>query len=243
LEHIGFGVGEPSARKRFFGRTDLSAMRWVSPSRPDVVVRKARILTWLRIPKHFRNMREHPGEVLHGELLCSCHTFCSVLEGSGRRGLRPHLFIRRARHCTLDRMRDYLENGFGRDQAHRPVRDAEVLVEASNDRRQNGDQEAEFHPRHSSPAKRGSDFDEKIGKGERENQIGQNEAGHDFAEYPGVSGGDLLRLLAYHTGVERPVKRYTNQPYRSCGREKPTYVHNSALSSSAEEAFPLLLAN
>src|SRR6266849_6009798 len=33
----------------------------------------------------------------------------------------------------------------------RHVRDAEVLVEASDDRRQNSNQEAAFHPRHSSP--------------------------------------------------------------------------------------------
>jgi hypothetical protein len=63
---------------------------------------------------------------------------------------------------------------------------------------------------HSSPAKRRSNFDEKTGKDERKNQIGQNQAGHDFADYTGVSGGDLLRLLAYHAGVEGPVKRYTN---------------------------------
>src|SRR5216684_4367742 len=54
-----------------------------------------------------------------------------------------------------------------------------------------------------------------------------------LAKNAGVSGGDLLRLLAYHAGVERPVKRYPNQPYRSRGCEKPTYVHNPALSSSA----------
>jgi hypothetical protein len=125
-------------------------------------------------------------------------------------------------------MRDDLENGVRRDQTHRHVRNTEVLVEVSNDRRQNGDQEAEFRPRHPSPAKGRSNFDEKIGKDERKNQIGQNEAGHDFAECPGVSGGDLLRLLAYHSRVEGPVKRYANQPYRSSGCEKPTHVHDSA---------------
>jgi len=87
------------------------------------------------------------------------------------------------------------------------------IPRALNDRRQNGNQEAEFHPRHSSSAKRRSYLDEKIGKGERKDQICENEAGHELAKYAGVSGCDLLRLLAYHTGVERPIERYTNCPY------------------------------
>jgi len=105
----------------------------------------------------------------HGELLLLVPYLCSVLEGSGRRGLRPHLYLYVAPAtapsiaCAIIWKTDSAVI-----QAHRHVRDAEVLVEASNDRRQNGDQEAEFPPRHSSPAKRGSDFDEKIGKGERE---------------------------------------------------------------------------
>ena len=56
-----------------------------------------------------------------------------------------------------------------------------------------------------------------------------------------MSGGDLLRLLAYDTGIERPVKRYTNQPNGSRACEKPSWVHNSAPSSSAGEAFPVLI--
>jgi hypothetical protein len=72
----------------------------------------------LRIPKHFRNMREHAGEVFmgDGQLLCSCHT-SAPLASSGRLGLGRNLcFIHRARHSTLDRIRDHLENGFRRHQ-------------------------------------------------------------------------------------------------------------------------------
>ena len=55
-------------------------------------------------------------------------------------------------------------------------------------------------------------------------------------EEGGVSGCDLLRLLAYHAGVERPVERYTNYPYRSYGCEKTASVHGA---SSLPGCFPL----
>jgi len=131
LEHIGFGVGEPSAASALLAVSDLSTMRWVRPSRPDVVAPKRKDIH-LRIPKHFRNMGEHPREVFMDTANCFARAI-PLLRSRGfwpPRPSAPPLFIRRARHCTLDRMRDYLENGFGRDQAHRIVRDAEVLVES-----------------------------------------------------------------------------------------------------------------
>ena len=114
-----------------------------------------------------------------GELFLLVPYVCSALASSGapRAFGAASCFIHRARHGTLGRMRDHLENRFRRRQTDRHVRDAEVLVEASNDRRQNGNQEAEFHPRHSSAAKRRSNFDEKIGKGERKDQIGEMKPG------------------------------------------------------------------
>ena len=74
MEHIGFGVGEPSAHKRSVG-----GIRPVHDEVGEALTSgrggDKRKDIHLRIPKHFRNMREDPGEVFmgHGELLCSCN--------------------------------------------------------------------------------------------------------------------------------------------------------------------------
>ena len=73
------------------------------------------------------------------ELHTRAVTFLPALASSERLNLGHNLcLIYRACHSTLDRMRDYLENGFRHCQTDPHVRDAEVLVETSNDRRQNG---------------------------------------------------------------------------------------------------------
>ena len=78
----------------------------------------------------------HSPPLCHRIAYAEAVTSCPALASSDRLDLGHNLcFIYRARHSTLDRMRDYLENGFRHCQTDRHVRDAEVPVEASNDRR------------------------------------------------------------------------------------------------------------
>src|SRR5262249_715028 len=136
-----------------------------------------------------------------------------------------------ARHPTLDRMRDHLENKFRRRQTDRHVGDAEVLVEASNNRRENGNQQATFPPRHSSSAKRCSNSNEKVGKGQRKQKIREDIRRHHLTKHARVGGGDFFGLSAYNHGVESRVQGNANNPHRDHGCDKATCVHCVLLAS------------
>ncbi len=69
LKHLSFGVGQSGGRERFLGCTRPV---YDEMGEPSLVVRKSKDIH-PRIPKHFRNMRDHSGEVFVGkrELVCS----------------------------------------------------------------------------------------------------------------------------------------------------------------------------